>query len=296
MTRKLRAVCWGELLWDRFVDADRLGGAAANVAYHARALGAETALVSCIGDDDLGVRALEVMRGHGVDVSQVRVDAQAPTGSVQVTLVDGQPRFAMSQTAAWDRIELTAPARQMVQNANVLFYGSLAQRTPLAQGALREALCIVGPLRVCDVNLRPPHVSRPAVELCLRSAHVVKMNEKERADLGELLGTPDIVAMLLDHGVRVVAVTLGARGAELHVPGATLHAAVATATPGGDPVGAGDAFSAVLGLSACLGHSPQRMLASANRYAAYVAAQQGAMPPTPDFAKELLAHPTHSLD
>lgn len=282
-------MCWGELLWDRFVDADRLGGAAANVAYHARSLGAETALVSCVGDDALGARALSEMQAHGVDVTQVRVDPRAATGSVQVRLVDGKPRFTLEQSAAWDRIELTQPARLLVQQADVLYYGTLAQRTALARGALSDALGIAGPLRVCDVNLRPPHVSRAAVELCVLSAHVVKMNEDERDDLSELLGSADIVTTLFDHGVaRVIAVTLAEQGAELYVPGRRLRADVTPANAGGDPVGAGDAFTSVLGLAAQLGLTPEHMLACANRYAAYVASQPGAMPPPPTFARELL--------
>ncbi len=47
----MQPVSWGEVLWDLFPDAERLGGAPANVAYHLAALGRPVALVSRVGDD-----------------------------------------------------------------------------------------------------------------------------------------------------------------------------------------------------------------------------------------------------
>ncbi len=103
-----RLVSWGELLWDLFPDGARLGGGAANVAYHASLLGARAALVSRVGDDALGRRALTELSSRGVDVSAVQIDADAPTGSVRVELAQGEPRFTLAQGAAWDRIEQAA--------------------------------------------------------------------------------------------------------------------------------------------------------------------------------------------
>ena len=44
----------GEILWDLLPDGKQLGGAPANFAYHAHALGARGLPVSRIGDDALG--------------------------------------------------------------------------------------------------------------------------------------------------------------------------------------------------------------------------------------------------
>ncbi|MCE7893681.1 MAG: hypothetical protein DYH12_28955, partial [Sorangiineae bacterium PRO1] len=55
--RSPRIVAFGELLFDLFPDGPRLGGAAANMAFHAAALGARALLVSRVGDDPLGRRA-----------------------------------------------------------------------------------------------------------------------------------------------------------------------------------------------------------------------------------------------
>ena len=87
-----RFIAWGELLWDLFRDGPRLGGAAANAAYHAACLGAQSHLVSRVGQDELGARALRELSELGVDVNVVQVDADAPTGTVQVEIVHGEPR------------------------------------------------------------------------------------------------------------------------------------------------------------------------------------------------------------
>ena len=47
----------GEVLWDVLPGGRRLGGAPANFACHAMALGADAAIVSAVGDDNTGTSA-----------------------------------------------------------------------------------------------------------------------------------------------------------------------------------------------------------------------------------------------
>ena len=56
-------VIWGELLWDRFPDGDKLGGAPANVAWH---LGQADVGCHMPGDDGVAlVRGVLVAHGSG---------------------------------------------------------------------------------------------------------------------------------------------------------------------------------------------------------------------------------------
>ncbi len=278
-------VSWGELVWDRFPDGDRLGGAAANVAYHLAALGAEAHLVSRVGTDALGRRALDALARAGVNTECVQRDPDVATGQVDVTFEDGDPRYRLAADAAWDRMTFDAAVEGLLGRARVLVYGTLAQRTPLARGALRHALAIDGPLRVCDVNLRPPHVTREALDLCLEAAHVVKMNEHEAEELGRLWNTADAARYLLEHfDVRLVAITLGARGARLVTATEQVEHAGFAAGEGGDSVGAGDAFTATLSVGALEEWGMDHLARQANRYAAWVAGQPGAMPTVPSIA------------
>ena len=105
--------------------------------------------------------------------------------------------------------------------------------------------------------------------------------------------------------LAAVAVTRGPRGALLRVldeevehPGfaavadlAADRAGARAATAGtenGDTVGAGDAFDAALCVGLLRGDSPGLIVENANRLAAYVCSQPGAMPPIPDDLKERL--------
>ena len=72
-------VIWGEVLWDRFPDGDQLGGAPANVAYHLGQAGGWARLVTRVGDDELGRRAIARL-AHFVDTSLVQIDSERETG------------------------------------------------------------------------------------------------------------------------------------------------------------------------------------------------------------------------
>ena len=49
----------GEVLWDLLPAGRQLGGAPANFAYHAQALGAEALVISRVGNDTLGREILD---------------------------------------------------------------------------------------------------------------------------------------------------------------------------------------------------------------------------------------------
>jgi fructokinase len=276
-------VCWGELLWDLFPDGPRLGGGAANVAYHLARLGNRVALVSRVGDDELGRDAVAELQGAGVDTRAVQIDRERPTGTVRVELEDGEPRFTLAEQAAWDRIEYGAEVRALIASARALCYGTLAQRTALGLGALWTALGEAPPdvVRVCDLNVRLPHTTREAVDAALFGANVVKLNRAEAGVLETLYSVSDAVEWLLrERGIGLCALTLGAEGVELRsAAGRAVHRGYPV--EGGDRVGAGDAFTAALAHLWVRGASLEVMAERANRYAAFVASQRGAMPEVP---------------
>jgi fructokinase len=281
----LRLSAWGELLWDLFPDGPRLGGAAANVAYHAAQLGAESLLVSRVGADELGRRALDELAAARVDTRHVSVDPERPTGTVRVELSGREPRFTIGEQVAWDRIEWSPELAHDLARADVVVFGTLAQRTPLGAGVLATALAATAPgaWHLCDLNLRPPFVVREVVQASLRQAHAVKLNLDEATRLAELFGTRDPVSWLLEQPtVRLVALTRGGRGSLIATrTDRSEHPGYALSGSGGDSVGAGDAFTAALATLLPREASPAVMARVANRYAAPVASCAGAMPPVP---------------
>ncbi|MBA3821912.1 MAG: hypothetical protein H0X17_23715 [Deltaproteobacteria bacterium] len=279
-------VIWGEVLWDRFLDGDQLGGAPANVAWHLGQAGGWSQLISRVGDDADGHRAIERLAEH-VDVDLVQLDPERATGEVTVALVGGEPRYTLHAGRAWERIECTEDVKVAVAEAGVFVYGTLAQRTPAGLHAWREAVTIArrSCLTVCDLNLRPTDQDAPAIREALAAADVIKVNDKELAALRDWLGWADPIASLRGNR-RIIAVTHGAGGSTLFGETDVIEVAAVPAQPGGDNVGCGDAYLAILIHGLTLGWDLETSGRAAARWAAAVAGVRGA---TPSFAEEHVA-------
>ncbi|MCB9559930.1 MAG: carbohydrate kinase [Kofleriaceae bacterium] len=283
-------VCWGELLWDRFPEGAALGGAPANVAWHLAMLGAPVAMATRIGDDADGREARRRMAARGIDTSLVQVDPERATGEVEVTLVAGaagpEPRYRLVPGRAWERIDADAAARAAIAAAPAVIFGTLAQRTPAGLAGWRAAMAARGAttLAICDPNLRPGVVDADAdraLAEALAIADVVKLGDAELAACAARLGHADLVAWLLEARTpraRLVAITRGAAGSTLCTRDGRLDVAGVAAAPGGDNVGCGDAFVAVLAHGVVAGWPLPRIGAVASRWAAAVAAARGATP------------------
>src|SRR3954465_2159866 len=116
----------GEALWDVLPSGKHLGGAPLNFAYIASLLGDDALVMTRIGNDDLGREIKEELARRSLDVSGVQVDDQLPTGTVQVTFEDGQPRYEIRQPAAWDALEWSPEWRDIVSHAGAICFGTLA--------------------------------------------------------------------------------------------------------------------------------------------------------------------------
>ena len=95
----------GEVLWDVFPDRKRFGGAPANFACQAQALGTNTHMVSCVGRDQLGLQILSFLETRQINTSSIAFSDRHPTGTVQVQLnPSGHPKFKICGDSAWDFI------------------------------------------------------------------------------------------------------------------------------------------------------------------------------------------------
>lgn len=279
----------GEVLWDVFPDEKRLGGAPANVAYHASVLGNEGVVASRVGDDELGGELVSQLSIKGVDTAHIQSDASHPTGTVQVTFIDGDPRYEIVRDVAWDFLEWTADWQELAEKCSAVCFSTLAQRTAGSRAAIEQFLEATPPdcLRVLDVNLRPPFVNEDILRSSLKQANVVKYNYQESLFLKRLLWKDELERWLCrEAGVHVVCMTRGEEGCDLFTKDsqASVRSKVID-TSAGDPVGAGDAFSAALidGLLNDLGLD--EVARRANHYAGAVASMKGGMPVMPALAE-----------
>jgi len=279
----------GEILWDLLPGGKQLGGAPANFAYHANALGGSGVVASAIGDDALGQEISDVLGEYGLDLRYIAIDADHLTGRVTVDLdAAGKPRYVIHTDVAWDYIPMTSMLEDLAGRADAVCFGSLAQRSERSRHTIGRVLegtraeC----LRVFDINLRQAFYNEEIVRRSLDRADVLKLNDEELVVVARMLGLGGTEAEQLDRllasfPLRAVALTKGAHGCMLRTRDERVEHRGFVPEAIGDTVGAGDAFTAALVLG-LLANRPLAAIAEhANRVASYVCTQRGAMPPIP---------------
>ena len=266
-----------------------MGGAPANFAYHASALGAEARVVSRVGRDALGHELVRRLQGLGVSTDGIEEDPTAPTGTVTVELAtDGQPQFTIQENVAWDRISGEEAGRRALAAADAVCFGTLAQRSEISRRSIRALLrnMKAGALRILDVNLRQHFYSREVIEESLELASVLKVNETELPGLAEMFQLPgddqaQIAEIARRFHLHLIAYTRGGRGSLLLAKGRwSEHPGIPTVVA--DTVGAGDSFTAALALGLLAGWPLEETHHRASQLAAYVCSQPGGMPQLPD--------------
>jgi fructokinase len=281
-----RVLVLGEVLWDRFPDSARLGGAPLNFAVQLKRFGEAPLLVSAVGVDQLGEQAGEAIAALGLDTTLLQSTDRFKTGCATVHIGPGEnTSFTIERPAAYDALDLADDeVEQIVRWDPVWFYyGTLFASCPQPRRALHRLLhALPNAGRFYDLNLRPGFESPELVSELLRAADVVKLNERELRFVHEcfdLPGDPEgfCRAAASRYQWRAACITLGARGCAmllgddyLEEPGFQVNVA--------DPVGAGDAFAAAFlhGISA--NWSVDRVARFSNRAGALVAAAHGAIP------------------
>jgi len=276
----------GEVLWDLLPTGRALGGAPANFAYMTNLLGDQGIVASRVGDDDLGREACRVMQELGLSTAHVQCDRQHPTGIAGVIIDSaGQPTFTINESLSWDFLEWTESWEELSARADVVCFGSLAQRSPTSSATIERFLQNTPKkaLRIFDVNLRQSFYSTAVLRRSLQYTDIVKLNDQELLRVTSLLGfdkgDEETLArrLLSKFNLRLVCVTRGARGSLLVSGGGTVeHKGLSVKVA--DAVGAGDAFAACLAHHYVRGKSLEEISKSANRFASWIATQVGATP------------------
>lgn len=287
----------GEVLFDVFPDARRIGGAPFNFACQLHGLGFPVCFVSAVGADEAGDEILEFMARRGMRTDGVQQEETCRTGEVLVRLDNaGVPEYDILEDRGWDRVRFTPELEALLsENTALVCFGTLAQRAPVTRGTVRTVLDRIDPsaVRVCDVNLRQHYHTPELVEECLTRSDIVKINDEELRAVKEMLGCTDderecCAGIVERFGLKCLCVTRGADGSEVHLPdgGCVVQGAVDAgpqAAPLMDTVGAGDAYTAMLCAGYLRGLPWEKTIAAASRFAAALCSVRGALPDESDF-------------
>ena len=287
---------FGEALFDHFPDGGKvLGGAPFNVAWHLQGFKARPLLVTAVGKDPEGDDILRRMDRWGMDTSCVQVHPTRPTGRVTAYIRGDEARYEIEARQAYDAITVEKlPPLPALDGTQLLSYGSLGLREETSAATLdflKEGLDV--PV-LMDVNLRDPWWTPNGVARHLEGADWVKVNREEAGNLARLpVGEPGQLSAaaktLRDrHRIGTLVVTMGREGAmALGTEGE--HWQAAPHLPEiVDPVGAGDAFNAVLALGIHLRWPLDTTLGRAVEFAGELCQVQGATSEDPElYSKHL---------
>jgi fructokinase len=283
MDKRYKVAGIGEVLWDQLPQGDVLGGAPANVAYHAGQLGAESYIISSIGKDKLGDEIITRLSTKDIHLLISKVDH--PTGTVKVTLDDkGVPDFVITKDVAWDYIELTKESSSLAGQLDAVCFGSLAQRNKVSHDSIVKFLKLVPEkaIKIFDINLRQNFYDKQLIDESLKISNILKINDDELLIFAKLFGWEGdeeslCLKLLKTYNLRMVAYTRGTRGSYLYSKDekSFMNTPVVTVK---DTIGAGDSFSAALMVSLLNGNALRKCHELAVEISAFVCENDGAMP------------------
>jgi len=283
MIKKYKVAGIGEVLWDQLPQGDVLGGAPANVAFHAGQLGAESYIVSAVGNDEQGDEIVARLKAKDINLLISRVDK--PTGTVKVTFDDkGVPDFVITRDVAWDYIELTPQSTDLASQLDAVCFGSLAQRNNVSHLAITKFLSLVPEkaLKIFDINLRQNFYSKQLINESLLISNVLKINDEELLIIAKLYGWQGdeeylCQKLLESYELKLLACTCGASGSYLYSKDdkSFIKSPVVKVK---DTVGAGDSFTAALMVSLLNGYALSECHSLAVDISAFLCENEGAMP------------------
>ena len=272
----------GELLWDVFPDHKKAGGAPINFVYHAAQLGAKAYAISAVGNDENGTEILAELKKSGIN--GIIASTNFPTGTVEVKLKDGIPDYTIVENVAWDHIQFTPLAEEILRKADAVCYGTLASRHPDSRAGILKMLSTVraDAVKLYDINLRQSYYSAGLIDTLLTHANVFKINIDEMAVLRPLLdltGSDEEVCHILmkRYGLKYLIFTAGEKFSRIYSETETSYIETPQVKVA-DTVGAGDSFSGAFVYALLSGKSLREAHLTAVNVSAFVCTREGAWP------------------
>ncbi len=170
--RRFDLACLGRLAVDLYAQqvgsrledvssfAKYLGGSSANIAFGVARLGLRAAMISRVGDEQMGRFLLETLQREGCDTSQVQVDPERLTGLVLLGLKDRDtfPLLFVRENCADMAVDAAAIGEDFIAGCRALLITGTHLSTPTVRAASLAALGHAGRhgvVRVLDIDYRP---------------------------------------------------------------------------------------------------------------------------------------------
>lgn len=291
-----KIVVFGEILFDFFVEEgyEKLGGAPFNFAFHLNALLGNVSLISSLGLDDRGERALAFLKTNKLDTKYIELNNKYPTGLVEVEVnKEGVPFYNIKEEVAYDYIQWSKGLEALsTQQIDLFYFGILAQREKVSADTLKKFIYKSQPKIIfCDLNLRPNCYNQDNIESSLKICNFLKINQEELIFLNKKkrfgIANEEIIRNLADeYELKYICLTKGEKGSIFFVGGKFFYA-LSIKNKIINTVGAGDAYAAKLAAEVLLNSSPARAVESAAEFASAICALPGAIPDNNEWYQQI---------
>ena len=323
--RRFDIACLGRLAVDLYAQqvgarledvssfAKYLGGSSANIAFGAARLGLRAAMVSRVGDEQMGRFLTETLNREGCDTSQVQIDPQRLTGLVLLGLKDRDtfPLLFYRENCADMALDAGGIKEAFIADCRALLITGTHLSAPTVRAASSAALTHAAKhqvLRVLDIDYRPVlwglTKRGEGAQRFVANADVTAQLQAMLSSFDLLIGTEeefliagghpgDLLASL--RAVRAISaaafvVKLGAAGC-CFIPGAVPTRIEDAVTVRGERIqvmnilGAGDAFAAGLMTGFLQGQGFEEAARLANACGAIVVSRHACAPAMPTLAE-----------
>jgi len=253
------------------------GGKGANQAVGAARLGARTAMVGRVGDDEFGRRLLAGLGENRVDAQHVQITGGVASGVAVITVDDRGQNAICVAPGANHRVtpaDVDAAADTIKQAKVCLLQLELPIDTVLHAIEVCRA---AGVETILDPAPAPTSIPEHLLEVDILTPNLIEARTLAAANTAE---DRELAAALAARGARRVVIKLGDQGALVCDGDRFRHLQAHRITPV-DTTAAGDAFNAALGVARARGQALPDAIRTANAAGAAACLKFGAQPSLP---------------
>lgn len=280
----MKLLSFGEVLFDIDGRDACIGGAPLNLAAHLTLQGWETCIVSAVGDDELGKRAISEIEKIGIGTSYINILPDRETGKCIVTLDENSvPTYDLLTDMAYDHIKYP----KLDGKFDILAFGTLALRMEPNTEVIKRIIQSNSFAEIyTDLNIRMPFCCERNILFCLENATILKISDEElpyvsEAVFGKSYACGEICPLFSDKfpQLKIIIITAGDKGAYAYICGdKRLCFCEAERVNVVSTVGAGDSFGAAFLAKYFTGADIQACLEFASGISAFVVSNKGAIP------------------
>lgn len=280
----MKALVFGEVLWDIYPDSEYIGGAPLNFATHFLKCGGESWIVTSVGNDILGNKTIDEIKKMCINTEYITY-SDKETGKCLVKLDGNQiPTYNLLDNVAYDFIKKPYIKENLF---DVLYFGTLSLRNE-NNGTILSQIISENEFNeiFVDVNIRPPYYNKDVVNYACENATILKISEEELPVVGECIKckAEDITECAQIIGdkfekLKIVIITKGEKGSLVYdCQNKKNYSHEAEKVAVVSTVGAGDSFSAAF-LSVFLQTGDiEKALNFSTKISAFVVSQKEAIP------------------